>query len=75
MSRFKSLLFLIFIINIALVVRYFYDKAGIQCEPCEANFPCPPCQTGYMSKFWLYFFTSNVLGGMCFFLLPKYASN
>jgi hypothetical protein len=45
--------------NMLLAVKYYFDKASIQCEPC-INKDCPPCQTDFMEYIWYYVLAWNV---------------
>jgi len=47
--------------NLLLIGKYFLDKFTIQCEPCIDLNDCPPCQTDFMKKFWLYMLILNLV--------------
>jgi hypothetical protein len=47
--------------NTLLILKYWLDKNGIQCEPCVPHSYCPPCQTDFMEEFWFYMTLFNAL--------------
>jgi hypothetical protein len=61
MNRRTKILLIWTVGNLILIGKYFVDKLSIQCEPCLPNYPCPPCQTDYMSNIWLYLLGWNLI--------------
>ncbi len=47
--------------NIGLVLKRFFDWAAMACAPCPPGERCPPCQTEFMSQFWIYMTIFNAL--------------
>lgn len=47
--------------NLSLLGKYFFDKMSIQCEPCLPHSTCPPCQTDFMSRIWIYLLVWNII--------------
>ena len=61
MNRRKIVGIIWFAVNLILVIKYYWDSASIQCEPCLPEVECPPCQTNFMANFWLYCIIWNVV--------------
>jgi|UPI00047B2730 hypothetical protein len=60
MSRKKAFIIIWIVVNLILVLIYFRDCYGIQCEPCLSEADCPPCQTDFMASFWWYLIIWNI---------------
>lgn len=51
---------------ILLSLIYFLDKGSIKCEHCIDFSYCPPCETPFMTNFWLSMaiFNAIIVGSM-----------
>ncbi|QQS03521.1 MAG: hypothetical protein IPK50_14580 [Fibrobacterota bacterium] len=51
---------------ILLCLIYFVEKISIRCEQCIDLRNCPPCETGFMTNFWIYMalFNAIIVGSM-----------